>query len=120
MNFSRAAIACVAPIALSLLAPGAPALAQAATHSAFERAMLDQLDAPTRADVERRATAGNTVMGVVGTILLNNYYKAGARRPGHAVTVTAVDFSRGTVVFRRAPNVFEVQRFDPRTLRMLR
>jgi hypothetical protein len=82
--------------------------------------MLAELDAPTRADVERRATAGNTVLNVVGTILLNNYYKAGARHPGQAVSVAAVDFSRGAVVFRRAPNVLEIQRFDPRTLRMIR
>lgn len=120
MNLSRAAIACVAPIALSLTALSGPALAQASSHSAFERAMLAQLDAPTRADVERRATAGNSVLNVVGTILLNNYYKAGARNPGQAVSVVAVDFSRGAVVFRRAPNVLEVQRFDPRTLRMMR
>lgn len=119
MNLSRAAIAFVAPIALSFTA-SAPALAQASSHSAFERAMLAELDAPTRAEVERRATAGNSVVGVVGTMLLNNYYKAGARRPGQALTVVAVDFSRGAVVLRRAANVFEVQRFDPKTLRILR
>ncbi|MCX8476447.1 MAG: hypothetical protein MT490_11685 [Sphingomonas sp.] len=106
-------------MALSLAAPS-PALAQASTPSTFERAMLAELDAPTRAEVERRAVAGNTVKGVIGTILLNNYYAAGARRPGRALTVVAIDFSLGVVVFRRAANVFEVQRFNPQTLRLLR
>lgn len=119
MNLSRVALFSIAPIALNLAVPAAPALAQA-SPSAFERAMLAELDASTRAEVERRATAGNTVKGVIGTILLNNYYAAGARRPGQALTVVAVDFSLGIVVFRRAANVFEVQRFDPRTLRLLR
>ncbi len=118
MNVRRLAIASIAPVALSFAALSAPALAQ--TPSAFERAMLAELDAPTRAQVESRATAGNTVTGVVGTILLNNYYAAGARKPGTPLEVVSVDFSRGIVVFRRSPRVFEVQRFDPRTLRMLR
>ena len=117
MNLSRVAIACAAPVLLSFTIPSAPAFAQAAP-TAFERAMLAELDSATRADVQRRATGGNTVKGVIGTILMNNYYKAGARNPGQAVTVAAVDFSLGTVVFQRAPNVFELRRFDPRTLRM--
>jgi hypothetical protein len=119
MNLSRVAILCAAPILLNVAPLAAPALAQTAP-SAFEQAMLAELDATTRADVERRATGGNTVKGVIGTILLNNYYAAGARRPGRALTVVAIDFSLGVVVFRRASNVFEVQRFDPRTLRLLR
>jgi len=118
MNLNRVAIACVAPIALSLTALSAPAFAQ--NPSSFERAVLAELDPSIRTEVERRATGGNSVMSVVGTMLLNNYYKAGARKPGQALNVVAVDFSRGAVVFRRAANVFEVQRFDPRTLRLLR
>ena len=119
MNLSRVAILCAAPIVLSFAAPSAPALAQTAP-TAFEQAMLAELDAATRADVERRATGGNTVKGVIGTILLNNYYKAGARNPGRPLTVVAIDFSLGVVVFQRTPNVFELQRFDPKTLRLLR
>lgn len=118
MNLSRAAIAWSAPILLSLTALAVPASAQ--TRSSLDEALLAQLDGPTRAEVERRAVSGNTVSNVVGTILLNNYYKAGARNPGRALTVVAVDFPRGVVVLRRAANVFEVQRFDPRTLRILR
>lgn len=120
MKLSRIASACVAPILLHLTALSAPALAQPSSPSAFERAMLAELDARTREEVESRATAGNSVMGVVSTILLNNYQAAGARTRGAALSVVAVDFSRGMVVIRRAPNAFEVRRFDPRTLRLLR
>ena len=116
---SRVAIVLAASVTLPLTALSSPASAQTAS-SAFERAMLDELDTPTRAEVESRATAGNTVIGVVGTILLNHYQEAGARNPGGALEVVAIDFSRGVVVIRRAANVFEVQRFDPRTLRLIR
>jgi hypothetical protein len=119
MNFRRVAIACVAPLTLQLATLSAPALAQRSTPTSFERAMLAQLDAPTRAEVTRRATGGNTVLNVVGTILLNNYQAAGPRNPGEALTVVAVDFARGVAVLRRAENAFEIVRFDPRTLRLL-
>ena len=104
-------------IAVAALAASAPAVA---ATPAFERALLAELDATTRAEVERRATGGNTVTGVVGTILLNNYQAAGPRNAGESVEVVAVDFGRGAAVIRRAPNVFEVVRFDPRTLRVQR
>lgn len=116
MTPTRIAAICAAPIALSLLS--APALAAAPT--AFEKAVLAELDAPTRAGIEKRATDGNTVLGVVGTTLLNNYYGAGARNPGDAVTVVAIDFARGVVVFQRSANVFELQKFNTKTLQMIR
>lgn len=56
------------------------------------------------------------MFGVVGTILLNRYQEAGPRNLGEALEVVAVDFSRGVVVIRRAVNLFEVRRFDPRML----
>lgn len=118
MKLGRIVTACIAIAALPLVA-ASPALAQGAS-SAFERAMLDELDSATRAQVEQRATAGNSVIGVVSTILLNHYQEAGARNPGAALEVVAVDFSRGVAVIRRAPNTFEVQRFDPRTLQLIR
>jgi len=108
-----------ARIAIALAALSLPASAFAATP-AFERALLAELDTTTRAEVERRATGGNTVTGVVGTILLNNYQAAGPRNPGESVEVVAVDFGRGAAVIRRGTNVFEVVRFDPRTLRVQR
>ena len=118
MKLSRVAIACLAPLTLSLTVLPAPALAQA--PSAYERAILVGLDATTRAEVERRATGGNTVSGVVATKLLNNYQQAGPRTPGAAVTVVAVDFERGAVVLREAPDVLVLERFDPRTLNIQR
>jgi hypothetical protein len=51
MTFTRFAIACVAPITLGLAGLSAPAQAQTATaSSAFERAMLAEMDTSTRAD----------------------------------------------------------------------
>jgi hypothetical protein len=119
MLASRIAFACAAPFLLSAVAWSAPAVAQGAP-TAFERAVLAQLNASTRASVEQRATDGNSVTNVVGTILLNNYYQAGAENPGQPLTVVAVDFGRGIVVLRREPTTWEVVRFDPQTLRVTR
>lgn len=119
MKLARIAVAFAAPVALGAAALSVPISAQAATP-AFERALLAELDATTRAEVERRATGGNTVTGVVGTILLNNYQAAGPRNAGESIEVVAVDFGRGLAVIRRATNVFEVVRFDPQTLRVQR
>jgi hypothetical protein len=120
MSLRLASVSFVSAAAVSLLSLPAAAQAQTSASSALERAMLSELNAATRAEVERRATRGNTVRGVIGTMLLNNYYGAGARRPGQPLSVVAVDFSRGIVVLRRGTNQFEVQRFDPRTLRIVR
>ena len=117
MNLSRVAIYCVAPIALSLTALSAPALAQGPTP--YERAILHEMDTATRTEVTRRATGGDNVTGVVAIILLNNYQARGASTPGAAVSVVAVDFARGTVVLRKGPDAFELHRFDPATLRLL-
>lgn len=119
MPASRLAFACLAPLALGAAAWSAPALAQS-SPTTFERAMLAQLNEATRAAVEQRATGGNSVTNVIGTMLLNNYYEAGARNPGEALTVVAVDFGRGVAVLRRDPNTWEVVRFDSQTLRVQR
>lgn len=119
MNLNRAVVTFSAPVVFGFAALSMPTVAQAAP-STFEKALLAELDAPTRAAVEKRVVGGNTVTGVIATTLLNNYESAGARNPGEALDVVAVDFSRGVVVFRRAQNVFEVQRFDSKTLQMAR
>lgn len=116
MLASRIAFACAAPLALGAVAWSAPALAQERTG--LERAVLAQLNASTRAQIEGRATGGNTVMNVVGTALLNNYYQAGARSAGEALTVVAIDFAKGIAVLKREPNTFEIVPFDPATLRI--
>ena len=119
MSFTRIAIACAAPVALSLGALSTPALAQTATASAaFERAMLGEMDEATRAAVTGRATGGNTVAGVIGTILINNYEAAGAKHPGKALTVIALDYARGVVVLGLDEDTDEVVHFDPKTLRL--
>lgn len=117
MSLRRVAFTCVAPLAISLMASSAQAQNPPPSPE-FEKVILSQLDPATRAEVQKRATRGNTVSGVVATILLNNYQKAGPGRPGQGLSVVAVDFVRGAAVIRRAPNAFEVVRFDPKTLRV--
>ena len=122
MTIRRSVIACVALAAMGVMAlsvqaqtPPPPTLSPA-----FERAYLSEMDAATRAEVEKRATAGNTISGVIATILLNNYQSA---NPGKAVgplSVVAVDFVRGVVVIQTGPNQYEPVRFDPKTLRILK
>jgi hypothetical protein len=122
MTLRRFVIACVALAAMGGMAlsvqaqtPPPPTLSPA-----FERAYLSEMDAATRAEVEKRATAGNTISGVIATMLLNNYQSA---NPGKAVgplSVVAVDFVRGVVVIQTGPNQYEPVRFDPKTLRILK
>jgi hypothetical protein len=101
---------------LSFTALSTPALAQ--TSPAFERAIFGEMDPATRADVEKRASGGNKVWEVIGTILLNNYHAAGARNPGEAVTVVALDFVRGVAILRHTEQLLEMINFDPKTLRL--
>jgi hypothetical protein len=87
---------------------------------AFERAFLGEMDAATRAEVEKRATAGNTISGVIATILLNdNQMVAKHGKAGAAITVIAIDFVRGVVVIENSPGHYEPVRFDPKTLKVL-
>jgi hypothetical protein len=115
MSFNRIAIAC-APIAVGLAALSTPALAQ--TSPAFERAMLAEMNPATRADVQKRATGGNKVSGIIGTILLNHYHAAGAKNPGEALTVLDVDFERGVAVLGHDKRTYEIIHFDPKTLQL--
>ena len=116
MTFIRTAMAFAAPLALSPTLMSAPAIAQ--TSPAFERAMLAEMDTTTRADVNARAGGGNTVAGVIGTILLNHYQAAGAKNPGEALRIIAIDFARGVAVLGADQRTFEVIRFDPKTLNL--
>jgi len=116
MTFTRVVLAWAAPVALGLTAYSAPATAQ--TSPAFERAMLAEMAPATRADVQKRATGGNTVSGIIGTILLNRYHAAGAKHPGEALSVLAVDFERGVAVLGHDKRTYEIIRFDPKTLQL--
>lgn len=119
MTFIRFATALAGPMILGLSALPAPAVAQTATASpAFERAMLAEMDSATRAAVSGRATGGNTVAAVIGTTLINNYEAAGAKHPGRALTVIAVDYARGVAVLGYDQETFQVIHFDPKTLRL--
>jgi hypothetical protein len=116
MTFTRIAFACAAPLALGLAALSAPAAAQ--TSPAFEKAMLAEMDAATRADVQKRAKGGSKVSEIIGTILLNRYHASGAKHPGEAITVLAVDFERGVAVLGHDKRTYEIIRFDPKTLHL--
>jgi len=60
MTVTRLALVFAAPIVFSITALSAPAHA-AKTSPAFERAMMAEMDAPTRAMVQKRLGGGNTV-----------------------------------------------------------
>lgn len=77
----------------------------------FERAELGYLNADVRAEVERRATGGNTPRGVMETIMLNNLQ---LRLP--ATEVVAVDFLKSTVVYRTPDGALRTARFNPANL----
>jgi hypothetical protein len=123
MSLRRFVIAYVALAAMGVMA--LPVQVQAQTpppptpSPAFERAFLGEMDAATRADVEKRATAGNTISGVIATTLLTDNQMARHGKAGGPITVVAVDFVRGVVVIQNGPDQYEPVRFDPKTLRIL-
>ena len=119
MTFTRFALACATPLALSLSVLSAPAMAQTATASnAFERAMLAEMDASTCAAVTGRVNRGNAVAAIIGTILINNYEAKGAKHPGQPLTIIAIDYDRGVAVLGSNQETFEVIHFDKKTLRI--
>lgn len=121
MNLRRFVIACSALVATVVIALPDQAQTQPAPalSPAFERAILAEMDAATRAEVERRAVAGNTVQGVIATMLLNDNQMAKHGKAGGPISVVAVDFVRGVVVVQNGPNQYALVRFDPKTLRLL-
>ena len=121
MSLCRVIIACVALAAMDVMA--IPVHAQPppppTPSPAFERAFLGEMDAATRAEVEKRATDGNTISGVIATMLLNRSQMATHSKAGTPITIIAIDFVRGVVVIQNGPNQYEPVRFDPKTLRIL-
>ena len=120
MSCRRVVVACFALAAMGVMA--LPARAQVppppTPSPAFERAFLSEMDEATRAEVEKRATGGNTISGVIATMLLNSSQMATHSRAGTPITVVAIDFIRGVVVIQTAPNQYEPVRFDPKTLQV--
>jgi len=111
------ALAAMGVMALPVRAQTAP---PPTLSPAFERAILGEMNAATRAEVEKRTTSGgNTVSGVIATMLLNDNQMAKNGVAGGAITVVAVDFVRGVVVIQVNPNQYKPVRFDPKTLQLV-
>src|ERR1700759_5071960 len=102
MSLRRVGIACIALAAMGVMALSVQAQTPPPPKPspAFERAFLGEMDATTRAKVVKRATAGNTISGVIATILLNDNQMARHGKSGGAISVVAIDFVRGTVVIK--------------------
>ncbi|WP_424814412.1 hypothetical protein [Roseococcus sp. YIM B11640] len=100
-----------AALAAALLVSAAAPMAVAAPSPAFQQAILAELSPATRAEVERRATGGNSVYEVLAVILLNNLQLANTPN----ATVLAVDFGRETAVVKTGEQ-YRVVRFDSQTL----
>jgi hypothetical protein len=77
------------------------------------RAELAYLAPNVRAEVERRATQGNTIRGVMETMLLNSVSQLFA-----AQKVVAVDFVKGVVVFEGANGQVRTYPFDATLLQV--
>jgi hypothetical protein len=121
MSLRHTVVTCVTSAALGVMALSVQAQTPSPpTSPAFERAYLGEMDAATRAEVEKRATGGNTVVGVTATILLNNYQSANPGKTPGALSVAAVDFVRGVVVIQTGTNQYDLVRFDPKTLSIRR
>jgi hypothetical protein len=121
MNRRHVVVAGVALAAMGVMAlpVRAQTLPPPTPSPAFERAYLTEMDEATRAEVEKRATGGNSISGVIATMLLNSSQMATHSKAGTPITVVAVDFIRGVVVIQNGPNQYEPVRFDPKTLRVL-
>ncbi|MCZ8146496.1 MAG: hypothetical protein O9325_01415 [Roseomonas sp.] len=89
-----------------------PAIAQPSRE--FERVELGYLNEATRAEVTRRATAGNTHRGVMETIMLNNLQ---LRLP--ATEVVLIDFLKTTVAYRSPDGQLRTARFNPADLSII-
>jgi hypothetical protein len=113
--FTRRTVLPAIAVAATLVAPAV--IAQPAPSQAFQQAIVDGLSPETRAEVQRRATGGNSVYEVARVILLNNMQLANLIKPGEPPQseVVAIDFIRQNAVFRQGDNL-RVIPFDARTL----
>ena len=71
MNVRHVVIACAAWAAIGVMALSVQAQTPPppAPSPAFERAYLSEMNEATRTEVEKRATGGNTISGVIATML---------------------------------------------------
>jgi hypothetical protein len=84
-----------------------------ALTEAQARAELGYLSPAVRVEVERRATGGNTLRGVMETMLLNNVSQLFA-----SSKVVAVDFTKGVVVVEGTNGQIRAYPFDVTTLQL--
>ena len=80
-------------LAFLLAASALPQYARAQGSPAYNQALLAELSPEKRADVQARATQGNSVQEVLEVNLLNNIK---ARYPANRIV--ALDFGRGVAV----------------------
>lgn len=80
------------------------------------RAIQEMLSPETLSEIRSRATGGNTVEGVLETILLNNLQVLDAR--GLGAHIIAIDFTRQVLVADIANQGPKVYHFDRRTLKV--
>jgi hypothetical protein len=85
--------------------------AQAAEMTAKDKAVLDTLSPQLQEQVKARLTEGNTVRGVLETMLLNNISELFAVN-----RIQAVDFDRGVAIVERADGNVDTVYFDTATL----
>lgn len=78
---------------------------------AFQQAELAELSPEKRTEVQGRATAGNTIRGVLETMLLNNLQ---LRYPANRIV--ALDFGRGAVAYAVTDGSVRVANFNKTTL----
>lgn len=91
-----------------VLAVSLPAQAQTSMGSReFQQAELTEVSPAIRAEVERRATGGNTVRGVLETMLLN---EISGRWPGSRII--AVDMGRGVAAIGLPDNSLRAVQFN--------
>jgi hypothetical protein len=110
---------------VATLAAAPAAIAQPGPSAAFQRAILEGLSPETRADIERRATGGNSVYEVARVTLLNNMQLANLIKPDEPPlsSVVAIDSSArmqfssrviACVSFRSMPTPYDSSSDDPR------
>ncbi|WP_376099913.1 hypothetical protein ACE7GA_12710 [Roseomonas sp. CCTCC AB2023176] len=105
--FGAVAVVCASVASGVPMVPGA-ALAQSSMGSReFQQAELSEVSPAIRAEVERRATGGNTVRGVLETMLLN---EIGTRWPG--ARIVATDMGRGVAVVHLPDNTLKAIVFN--------
>lgn len=85
--------------------------AQAAEMTARDKAVFDILSPQLQEQVKSRLTGGNTVRGVLETMLLNDVSKLFATN-----RILAVDFNEGVAIVERADGDVDTVYFDTTTL----